>query len=300
MQIRRKRDIRELLSYVSQNYKTLILKLPSARCTLFGTGEKRKPTTTARYRHFVHEECVKLLISPRKRRGSVWVSHTPKSVKAHFHHSTSPKVLNDGSRNYHAKLAIVLTTFSGGTSTCHHSGVESARKVFIYALSEPFLDRCACSRQKHQEASAMTMRVDENQKQGRSAGEMSFRKYSRLSARALYKQKVESGVMVPIDGGCETEDKEHWCGLTRPRRGTEMPITYSCNHLPSLGQGAYLLLPHLSGRSHPPRREERRLRSRGYPATDSGPLCPRQYFSFIFPEGPGELAFRLLERKIPR
>lgn len=107
-------------------------------------------------------------------------------------------------------------------STCHHSGVESARKIFIYALSEPFLDRCACSCQKHQEASAMTMRVDENQKQGRSAGEMSFRKYSRLSARALYKQKVESGVMVPIDGGCETEDKEHWCGLTRPRRGTEM------------------------------------------------------------------------------
>ncbi|KYN08147.1 hypothetical protein ALC62_00992, partial [Cyphomyrmex costatus] len=32
--------------------------------------KKRKPTTTAaRYRHFVHEECVKLLISPRKRRG---------------------------------------------------------------------------------------------------------------------------------------------------------------------------------------------------------------------------------------
>ncbi|KYQ50061.1 hypothetical protein ALC60_10842 [Trachymyrmex zeteki] len=33
-------------------------------------GRKRKPTTAARYRHFVHEECVKLLISPRKRRGS--------------------------------------------------------------------------------------------------------------------------------------------------------------------------------------------------------------------------------------
>lgn len=31
MQIQRKRDIRELLSYVSQNYKTLILVLPSAR-----------------------------------------------------------------------------------------------------------------------------------------------------------------------------------------------------------------------------------------------------------------------------
>lgn len=29
-------------------------------------------------------------------------------------------------------------------------------------------------------------------------------------------------------------------------------------------------------------------------------MCPRQYFSFIFPEGPGELAFRLLEREIPR
>lgn len=33
MQIRRKRDARELLSYVSQNYKTLILELPSARAS---------------------------------------------------------------------------------------------------------------------------------------------------------------------------------------------------------------------------------------------------------------------------
>lgn len=34
-------DIRELLSYVSQNYKTLILKLPSARVPL-RTGEKKE------------------------------------------------------------------------------------------------------------------------------------------------------------------------------------------------------------------------------------------------------------------
>lgn len=70
MQIRRKRDARELLSYVSQNYKTLILELPSARALApFGTrGKKSRSTTAARYRHFVHEECVKLLISPRKRR----------------------------------------------------------------------------------------------------------------------------------------------------------------------------------------------------------------------------------------
>lgn len=70
MQIRRKRDVRELLSYVSQNYKTLILELPSARAhDPLCTGKKRRPTSAARYRHFVHEECVKLLISPRKRRG---------------------------------------------------------------------------------------------------------------------------------------------------------------------------------------------------------------------------------------
>ncbi|KYN08148.1 hypothetical protein ALC62_00993, partial [Cyphomyrmex costatus] len=192
---------------------------------------------------------------------------TPESVKAHFHHSTLPKVLNDGSRNYRAKLAIVLTTIS--TSTSRHSGVESARKVFIYALSEPFLDRCACSRQKHQEASAMTTRASQEQR-GRGAGEMSFRK---------------------------------WSGLTRLAKGNRNGRTYNLlpqPPIPSLGQDAYLLLPHLSGRSHPPRREERRLRRQGYPATDSGPLCPRQYFSFIFPEGPGELAFRLLEREIPR
>ncbi|KYN43805.1 hypothetical protein ALC56_02068 [Trachymyrmex septentrionalis] len=148
-----------------------------------GTGgkKKRKPTTAARYRHFVREECVKLLISPRKRRGSVWLSHTSESVRA-------------------------------------------------------------CSRQKHQEASAMRTRVD--------------------SARALYRQKkVESGMMAPpppsprLTMGCETEDKERWRGPTRPREGE---------------------------------------------TENAGPLCPRQYFSFIFPEGPGELAFRLLEREIPR
>jgi len=45
MQIRRKRDTRELLSYVSQNYKTLILELPSARArarSSFGTRKKRR------------------------------------------------------------------------------------------------------------------------------------------------------------------------------------------------------------------------------------------------------------------
>lgn len=67
-------------------------------------------------------------------------------------------------------------------STSRHSGVESA-KVFIYALSEPFLDRCACSRQKHQEASAMTARA--SQQQGRSAGEMSFRKQSATRESSL-------------------------------------------------------------------------------------------------------------------
>lgn len=45
MQIRRKRDARELLSYVSQNYKTLILELPSAReraLAPFGTRGKKE------------------------------------------------------------------------------------------------------------------------------------------------------------------------------------------------------------------------------------------------------------------
>lgn len=48
-------------------------------------------------------------------------------------------------------------------------------------------------------------------------GRNEFSQVARLPARALYKQKVESGVMAPVDGGCETEDK----GRGSARRGRE-------------------------------------------------------------------------------
>lgn len=89
-------------------------------------------------------------------------------------------------------------------------GVESMKEVFIYALSEPF----SIDAPVHVKNTEKPRRRGRARKGGAAQEKWVFAS-SRLPARALYKQKVESGVMAPVDGGCETEDK----GRGSARRG---------------------------------------------------------------------------------